>query len=383
MGKRVTAGLAGAILALGLAQPATARAEPGRGDVRRAIAELADANGVLGAIGELYVDGRRVGRSSAGSRLLGGKGGKIPTDARYRIGSQTKGMTATVILQLVKEGRLGLDDKLADVLPVVAGKDLVERAGEITVRQLIRHTSGVPEWFRPDLVDVFDFTTYYRPADLLKLSRARPRTGEPGEKFSYSSANYTLLTMIIERITGRSLAAEFERRLFRPLGMSGTYLPVRPPQAIKGPHGHGYAPGPGGRLHDMDRLNASWGHGAGGVISTARDMSAYRRAFLQGRLLPADLQRVITDPPEGAPAPPAPPCGGQIVQTNGGAPGFTSATISTRDGRKHFAISTTLDAEQSLNVIRAISKAAESVLCPEGPENPESPASPQSAGAHG
>ncbi|MFD9947566.1 serine hydrolase domain-containing protein [Nonomuraea sp. NPDC059023] len=373
----MTAGLAGAVLALGLAQPATARVDPGTDDVRRAIAGLADANGVLGAIGELYVDGRRVGRSSAGSRLLGGKGGKIPTDARYRIGSQTKGMTATVILQLVKEGRLGLDDKLADVLPVVAEKDLVERAAEITVRQLIRHTSGVPEWFRPDLVDVFDFTTYYRPADLLRVSRAQARTGEPGEKYSYSSANYTLLTMIIERITGRSLATEFERRFFRPLGMSGTYLPIRPPQAIKGPHGHGYAPGPDGRLHDMDRLNASWGHGAGGVISTARDMSTYRRAFLQGRLLPADLQRVITDPPEGGPPLPPPPCGGQIVQTNGGAPGFTSATVSTRDGRKHFAISTTLDAEPSLNVVRAISKAAESVLCP------NTPGSPQSGGSQG
>ncbi|MFI9551468.1 serine hydrolase domain-containing protein [Nonomuraea endophytica] len=379
----MTAGLAGAVLVLGLAQPATARVEPGTGDVRRAIAELADASGVLGAIGELYVDGRRVGSGSAGSQLLGGKGGKIPTDARYRVGSQTKGMTATVILQLVKEGKLGLDDKLADVLPVLAGEDLVERAADITVRQLIRHTSGVPEWFRPDLVDVFDFTTYYRPADLLKLSRTQPRTGEPGEKFAYSSANYTLLTMIIERIAGRSLAAEFERRLFRPLGMSATYLPIRPPQAIKGPHGHGYAPGPDGELRDMDRLNASWGHGAGGVISTARDMSTYRRAFLQGRLLPADLQRVITDPPEGAPPPPSPPCGGQIVQTNGGAPGFTSATISTRDGRKHFAISTTLDAEQNLNVIRAISKAAESVLCPNGPNGPDTPASPQSAGAHG
>ncbi|MFI6295384.1 serine hydrolase domain-containing protein [Nonomuraea sp. NPDC050790] len=361
--KRVTAGLAGAVLAFGLAQPATA--QPGADDVRRAVGQLARTPGVLGAIGELYVDGRRVGRASAGSRLLGGKGGKIPTDARYRIGSQTKGMTATVILQLVREGRLGLDDKVADVLPVVAEKDLVERAGEITVRQLVRHTSGVPDWFRPNLVDVFDFTTYHRPEDLLKLSRTQPRTGEPGEKYAYSSANYTLLGMIIERIAGRSLAAEFERRLFRPLGMDRTYLPIRPPQGIKGPHGHGYTPGPDGRLHDMDRLNASWGHGAGGVISTARDMSAYRQAFLQGRLLPADLQRVITDPPEGAPPPPAPPCGGKIVQSNGGAPGFTSATVSTRDGRKHFAISTTLDAQQSLSVITAISKAAASVLCPE------------------
>ncbi|WP_431902452.1 serine hydrolase domain-containing protein [Nonomuraea sp. bgisy101] len=356
------AALACAVLMLGTAQPAHAHALT-RPEVQRVVERLADTQGVLGAIGELYVDGRRVGRGSAGSRLLDGRGGKIPADARYRIGSQTKGMTATVALQLVKEGRLGLDDRLSDVLPVVAEKDLVERADEITVRQLIRHTSGVPEWFRHDLVDIFDTTTYYRPADLLKVSRSQPRSQEPGQRFSYSSANYTLLTMIIERITGRSLAAEFERRLFRPLGMTKTYLPARPPEGIKGPHGHGYTPGPDGKLRDMDRINASWGHGAGGVISTARDMAAYRAAFIQGKLLPADLQKVITAPPEGAPAPPSLPCGGKLVQTNGGAAGFTSATISTLDGREHFAVSTTLDAAQDLTVIKAITQAGADLLC--------------------
>ncbi|WP_157244562.1 serine hydrolase domain-containing protein [Nonomuraea typhae] len=354
------AALACAVLLLGAAQPAQAHTRP---DVQTVAERLAATPGVLGAIAEMYVDGKRAGRGSAGSRLLDGRGGTIPAGARYRIGSQTKGMTATVALQLMKEGRLGLDDKLSAVLPVVAEKDLVERAEEITVRQLIRHTSGVPEWFRPGLVDVFDTTTYYRPADLMKVSRSQPRAQEPGERFSYSSANYTLLTMIIERITGRSLAAEFDRRLFRPLGMTGTYLPVRPPEGIKGPHGHGYTPGPDGTLHDMDRLNASWGHGAGGVISTARDMAAYRAAFIQGELLPAGLQKVITDPPEGVPAPPPPPCGGKLVQTNGGAAGFTSATISTLDGRRHVAVSTTLEAAQDLTVIKAIAQAGADLLC--------------------
>lgn len=355
---------------LGGAVPAAAAPPrpPAPGDVQQALEALAKTDGVVGAIGEVYVDGRRVGRGSAGSRLLDGKGGRIPSDARYRVGSQTKAMTATVLLQLVDEGRIGLEDKLGDVLPEVVEKDLVERAGEITVRQLIRHTSGIPEWFRLDLIDIFDTTTYYRPLDLVKISRGQPRTQEPGEKFSYSSTNYTLLGLIIEKLTGRTLAAEFTRRLFAPLGMNRTYLPSEPPEGIKGPHGHGYAPGPDGRPRDMDRLNASYGHGAGGVISTAHDMSAFRSAFVRGRLLPPALQRVITDPPEGAPQPPAPPCGGALAQpSNGGAPGFTAATFTSPDGRRQFAVSTTLNLEQSLTVLRAITRTAEAVLCPKSP----------------
>ncbi|MDW6062233.1 serine hydrolase domain-containing protein [Streptomyces sp. FXJ1.4098] len=123
---------------------------------------LAKTDGVVGATGESYVDGKRAGRGTAGSRLLDGKGGRVSPDSRYRIGSQTKLMTATVLLQLVQEGKVGLDDKLADVLPEVAQRDLVERADEITVRQLIRHTSGIPDFFASgQFNNPYDFTTYY------------------------------------------------------------------------------------------------------------------------------------------------------------------------------------------------------------------------------
>ncbi|WP_160826200.1 serine hydrolase [Actinomadura sp. J1-007] len=213
--------------------------------MQKAMEDLAKAHGVVGSVGGAYVDGKPIGVGSAGSRLLGGKGGKIPANSRFRIGSQTKEMVATVVLQLVGEGRLGVDDKLADLLPEVAENDLVERAGEITVRQMIRHTSGIPDWYagkpNPDgsegedpSFDVFDFTTHYRPLDLVKWSRARPRTGEPGEKWSYSNTNYTLLGMVVERVTGHDLAAELHGRLFGPLGMTKTYLPLKPPEASRG-----------------------------------------------------------------------------------------------------------------------------------------------------
>ncbi|WUH98176.1 beta-lactamase family protein [Spirillospora sp. NBC_00431] len=362
------------MLIMAPAGPATA-APTRAGDVQKAMEELAKAPGVVGAVGGAYVDGRSIGLGSAGSRLLDGKGGRIPANARFRIGSQTKQMVATVVLQLVDEGRLGVDDKLADLLPVVVEKDLVTRADEITVRQMIRHTSGIPDWYagkpNPDgsegeepSFDVFDFTTHYRPLDLVQWSRSRPRTGEPGEKWSYSNTNYTLLGMIVERLTGHDLSAEMETRLFRPLGMTKTYLPVKPPEGIKGPHGHGYYPDADGRLRDVDRFNASIAGAAGGVVSTAHDVSAFQRAFNQGRLLPPELQRVLTDRLPAAPRTrDNGRCGDDLYIVGGTAPGFLAMTFYSEDGRRQFAMSFTLSAKVSAVQID-VSKAVETVFCP-------------------
>ncbi|MEW9554951.1 serine hydrolase domain-containing protein [Nonomuraea sp. NPDC050783] len=381
-----SAGLAGsvcAVLALGVASPAAATTGEGAadrpvklGNVQRAIEALAKNAGVVGAIGEVYVDGKRVGHGSAGSRLLDGKGGRIPSNARYRIGSQTKVMTATVALQLVKEGKLGLDDKLSDVLPETAQQDLVDRADEITVRQLIQHTSGIPDFIASGKFDVYDFTTKYSLADLVKASRSVPRRGEVGE-YLYSTTNYVLLSMIIERVTGHSRATEFARRLFIPLGMDDTYLATKIGDGIKGPHGHGYVPGSKGKPRDVDRLNpTSWG--AEGAISTAHDISAFHRAFTQGKLLPANLQGVIS----GRPAPSAqqqaqqqaqrqrPPvlCGGkpELRPVAGSVPGAYTVTFTSPDGRLQFAVSTTLkipNHDAMAAVGPDINKAAEAVFC--------------------
>ncbi|MGI5171705.1 serine hydrolase domain-containing protein [Spirillospora sp. CA-253888] len=373
------AGLAAGAAMLMTAPAGPAVAAPARaGNVQKAMEELAEAPGVVGAVGGAFVDGKSVGLGSGGSRLLGGGGGRIPANARFRIGSQTKQMVAVVVLQLVREGRLGVDDKLGDLLPLVVGKDLVERAGEITVRQLLRHTSGIPDWYagkpNPDgsegedpSFDVFDFTTHYRPLDLVKWSRGRPRTGEPGEKWSYSNTNYTLLGMVIERSTGHSLDAELHGRLFGPLGMAKTYLPVKPPEGIKGPHGHGYYPDADGRPRDVDRFNASIAGAAGGVVSTAHDVSAFQRAFTQGELLPPELQRVLTD---RLPSDPQPlgrtrsRCGDDLYIMGGSGPGFLAMTFYSEDGRRQFAVSATLSGKDTAGAGQGMGEAMEAVFCP-------------------
>lgn len=349
-------GLACAALALSLPASTTAAADQVKlGDVRKAIESVAKTAGVVGAIGEVYVDGKRVGQGTAGSRLLDGKGGRIPPDSRYRIASQTKLMEATIVLQLVGEGKLGLDDKLSDVLPEVTEHDYVAGAENITVQDLIRHTSGIPDFAESGKFDVFDFTTAYKPIDLVKAARTLPQ-GELG-KYRYSTTNYVLLGMIIEKVTGHDRAGEFKRRLFAPLGMKHTYLATKVSDQIKGPHGHGYYPDAQGRPRDVDRLNATTA--PEGAISTAHDVSAFYRALSQGKLVPADLQRQLPRPFPNL-------CGGTVSSASGGLPGISSTTFSSADGRIQFAVAATLkiDNEKAMAVGDATTKAAEAVLCP-------------------
>jgi D-alanyl-D-alanine carboxypeptidase len=176
--------------------------------------------------------------------------------------------------------------------------------------------------------------------------------------------------MIVERLSGRPLSAELDRRLFRPLGMKDSYLPTRPPQGVKGPHGHGYATDASGALHDMDRLNASTLLGVGGVVSTAHDTAAFQRAYQEGRLLPPDLQKVFDNPAPGAP--PAPDAGGvcqgkpSLTGHAGSAPGFVATTYTSPDGRIQFAVSMTVagDGRQREAASRRVSEAVKTVFCP-------------------
>ncbi|WP_327581329.1 beta-lactamase family protein [Nonomuraea sp. NBC_00507] len=382
----VLAGLACAMLTsstLPVTVTAAAADRPRLGDVQKSLTELANSSKVVGAIGAVYVDGKRADKGTAGSRLLNDGGGRIPADARFRVGSQTKAMTQVVIMKLVTEGKLALDDKLSDVLPVVAEKDLVERADEITVEQLIHHTSGIPNWYTPELVDFFDFTTYFSPMELVKKSRTVPRTQEPGEKFSYSNTNYMLLGLIIEKLTKKTVAAEFERRIFDPLHMDDTYLPVAFPGGVKGPHGHGYFPDKNGKLRDVDRLNMSYGYAAGGVISTTDDLSAFHRAFARDLLTKQEKDALNAGRPDAEPRPsgsadgkPADPsvCGGQgeagqgqYGTVKGSASGFNAATYGSRDGRVQFVVSATLAVHNNDPALDSLlKKAAEAVLCPKG-----------------
>lgn len=212
-------------------------------------------------------------------------GAPISPDQPTRVGSITKTFTATLILQLVDRGRLRLSDRLSEFFP------RVPQARRIRIRNLLNHTSGVPDL--PSGVSARIFLapeTQWRPGQLIRRSSLQPSECAVGECWHYSNVNYILLGRIAEIATRRSLSALYRRHIFRPLGLDHTtYAPgaVVPPNAVNGY----FEPTPGS-LVATTNWNYSWTNSAGAMVSTLRDLHRFARALAAGRgLLSKRMQR--------------------------------------------------------------------------------------------
>jgi D-alanyl-D-alanine carboxypeptidase len=249
--------------------------------------------GAVGALAEVR-DGPVGWRGTSGVAELGTTR-PVPVDGRFRAGSITKTFVATVVLQLVAERRLRLDD------PVARWLRGVPDGHRITVRELLDHTSGVPDVVPtlpkpPDPEFYADRWRTWTTAEQVQRALADPPTfTPPGSGWSYSSTDYLLLAQIVERATGRSYAAEIERRILRPLRLHDTVLPGTSPR-IPGPHPHGYVPAPDGSLLDFTAMNPSLFGAAGELISTTADLNRFYAALFGGRLLPRQLLADMTHP---------------------------------------------------------------------------------------
>lgn len=195
---------------------------------------------------------------------------------KFRIASITKTFTATMVLILADEGKLSLDDKLSKYLPDIAN------AENITIRQLLNHTSGIRDG---DPTGVWQ--KYFAHTDQI-LRRWTPMevylayTGgqvqeQPGV-WSYSNAGYVVLGMVIEKASGQSVPDFCQQKIAKPLGLVNTYFPVGPD--ITGSHAHGYD----GTV-DVTRMDMSWDFTAGAMISTAPELKVWAKAFATGKLL--------------------------------------------------------------------------------------------------
>lgn len=357
-----------------------------RRELRRAVDELAAATAGGGLVFRVN-DKQGEWVTSAGSAVLGRRAEPAP-QGRFRAGSITKTFVATVVLQLVGEGRVSLDRPVDDYLPRYG----VDR--RITVRMLLQHTSGlfnytgevrpdgsieagIPMWGQEYVDNLF---RDYRADDLVGLALGKPARFEPGTRHSYSNTNYTLLGLLIEKQTGTSYATQVERRIFKPLRMHGTSLPGNK-TTIPGPHAHGYtAFRQDGRLKvvDITRMNPSWAGAAGEIISTTEDLDRFISALVGGRLLRADLMDEMRRwLPTGAPGANiglglfenefAPGC--KAYGHTGGTQSQTSYMYSTADGSRRVEFSVNhgaLDREDTAAATRiaaATTKLAAAALC--------------------
>jgi D-alanyl-D-alanine carboxypeptidase len=222
-------------------------------------------------------------------------------ETAYRVGSTTKTFTAVVTLQLVAEGRLNLDDCVANWIDAWEFPD----PGRLTIEHLLRMRSGLFD-FEDDQSLASNFEAHLRTYELdevLEIALAHEPHFQPGERFNYSNTNYCLLEKIIENVTGRPLGSELSDRVFVPVGMGRTVYPSADDLSLPEPYMRGYHWTEEG-WRDCSRV--FFGRGDGALVSTALDQARFFRALLHGRLLPAALLKsmmtvVIDDPPAAEP----------------------------------------------------------------------------------
>ncbi|MFL5693913.1 MAG: serine hydrolase domain-containing protein [Ktedonobacteraceae bacterium] len=219
---------------------------------------------------------------------------RMPMDVNsyMRIGSITKTLTGTVVLQLVDEGKLRLDDPVGKYQPEVPN------GGNITIRELLNMTSGLFNYSEDQGFDqalLADPGKVWNPKDLVAIAFQHPPYFAPGQGLHYTNTNYILLGMLIEQITGMPVEKAFQQHIFTPLRMDGSSLPPRTSAAIPDPHPHGYMYGTEGTgtgpTIDVTGWNTSWGWTAGSAISTLHDLKIWAKALATGQLLSASTQK--------------------------------------------------------------------------------------------
>jgi CubicO group peptidase (beta-lactamase class C family) len=201
---------------------------------------------------------------------------------QFRIGSMSKQFTAMLIMQLVNENRLSVSDSVGKFIPGYSH-------GKVTIRQLLTHQSGIPNY--TDNLDYRDsiFMKAYPADQLVRLFCSDSLEFEPGTQFRYSNSGYVVLADIIEKVTGKNYADVLQERIFRPLGMSSSYFRSAGPgvagQAI------GYVDNQREYPYHLENVI-----GAGGITSTAEDLLLWANALSTDKLLPKDKISELFEP---------------------------------------------------------------------------------------
>ncbi|WP_018767521.1 serine hydrolase domain-containing protein [Bacillus sp. 105MF] len=222
----------------------------------------------------------------------------MKTDFRFRIGSVTKTFIATVVLQLAGENRLNLDDSIEKWLPgVIQGNGY--DGNQITIRQILNHTSGIADYLRSKDFDIMDTKKSYTAEEFVKIGLSLPPDFAPGKGWSYSDTGYVLLGILIEKVTGNSYAEEVENRIIEPLELLNTFLPGNSSVIPGTKHARGYLQ-PDGASELKDVTYSNPGSSDGDMISTADDLNKFFSYLLRGKLLKEQqLKQMLTTVPTG------------------------------------------------------------------------------------
>ncbi|MEU6315813.1 serine hydrolase domain-containing protein [Streptomyces sp. NPDC047014] len=310
-------------------------------------------------------------------------GAAMDPQARFRIGSVSKTFSSVVLLQLVAEHKIELDAPVNRYLPGLLPDD------RITVRHLLTHRSGLADYTNamfektvPGFEAVRNRVFSYQ--ELVTLSLNEPRTTEPGVAYKYSNTNFVVVGMLIEKATGNGVGKEYERRIFKPLGLKKTSY-VHPGTKISGLHARGYLhpDEAGAPLVDSTEQTVSWAQSAGAVISNPADLNTFTSALLGGRLLPKDLlDAMVTVTPTDTTNTRFYglglrrydlSCGTSVYGHTGTVQGFYTYAFSTRDGKRSLSAMANTSNKGEANT--ALGATLEAAFCGK-PATPKSAKSP-------
>lgn len=238
-------------------------------------------------------------------------GAQTPPEAttHFRIASNTKTMTAALIVLLAQDGKLQFSD------PVSAYVGGVPNGENITIAELLKMRSGLYGYTAdPALAAAMDADPKkaWTPQEVLDIAFRHPPQFAPDASYEYSNTNYALLGLIAEKAGGRPLARQFQDRLFGPVGLTQTSLPAADDTAIPAPYSHGYmyggsfyaladdpypadlqAAARAGTLQPIDYTNqsSSYATAAGGAISTSDDLVTWMKALVSGKVFDGDFHQ--------------------------------------------------------------------------------------------
>ncbi|MEX2981018.1 serine hydrolase domain-containing protein [Streptomyces sp. C36] len=355
------------VMTMGVLAPPAAFAASRPDTVQQGLDTLVRADGVPAALASVKDLEGRTRTYTAGVGDLA-TGAKVPVDGQVRIGSNTKTFTAVVVLQLVGEGRIGLDAPVDTYLPGLVRGEGID-GGHITVRQLLQHTSGLPNY--SDYLG--DDIRHYEPGELLDIAFRHKADFAPGTNWKYSNTNYVLAGLIVQKVTGRPIAEEVDQRIIKHIGLRHTYFPAPGDATIREPHPKGYyQESAGAPLRDVTEMDHSWAWAAGQMISTDSDLNRFFGALLAGRLLqPAQLAQMRTTVPAeylgsgaryglGLVSRPL-SCGGVYWGHGGSIPGYETRGGATDKGRAA-NIAVTVQATDK-EVMKRAERVVDTALC--------------------
>ena len=272
-----------------------AQTAPWAAELTEAVSALLPRTTIPGAIVGVWQDGQPDFVQAFGVQDTT-TGEAMTADLYMRIGSNTKSFTTTAVLQLVDQGRIGLDDPIETYVPGVPNGD------KITIRQLGMMRSGLLNYAEitiPRLAN--EPQRQWTAEELLAISFSHSPIFAPGARFDYSNTNTVLLGVVVERVTGQPIRDYIREQILEPEGLTHTSFPVG--AEFPTPHPRGYWLTPEGEIVDTSGWNTSWGGAAGQMISTVDDLRRWARILATGALLTPETQRereqVLPAPDEG------------------------------------------------------------------------------------